>query len=135
MEGLVLETSSQQMDLASFKPEENILSHFMNTEVIEALEALPAEFRIVVILADLEDFSYKEIAEIAGCPIGTVMSRLYRGRRMLRQMLYQFAVREGYIAPTETAEQSQATEENNIRDLSDYRLRRKDNTTKNRISG
>ena len=52
---------------------------------------------MAVILADLEDFSYKEIAEIMECPAGTVMSRLYRGRKLLQQQLYGYAVEQGII--------------------------------------
>jgi RNA polymerase sigma-70 factor (ECF subfamily) len=63
----------------------------LSPSVEAALMSLKDEFRIVVILADLRDFSYKEIAEILGCPLGTVMSRLFRGRRMLRELLYEHA--------------------------------------------
>jgi RNA polymerase sigma-70 factor (ECF subfamily) len=52
---------------------------------------------MVVLLADLEDFSYKEISAIVGCPVGTVMSRLFRGRRLLRKSLVDFARKSGYI--------------------------------------
>jgi RNA polymerase sigma-70 factor (ECF subfamily) len=58
-----------------------------------------ADFRMAVILADLEDFSYKEIAEIMECPAGTVMSRLYRGRKILQELLYDYAVEQGIIQP------------------------------------
>jgi RNA polymerase sigma-70 factor (ECF subfamily) len=61
------------------------------------LESLPDEYRMVVLLADLEDFAYKEIAEMMGCPVGTVMSRLFRGRRLLRKSLSEFAKKSGYI--------------------------------------
>lgn len=66
-------------------------------EVSEALQELPIDFRMVVMLVDVHDFSYKECAEIVECPIGTVMSRLYRGRRMLRAQLAEYAVEEGYV--------------------------------------
>lgn len=66
-------------------------------EVSEALQGLPIDFRIVVMLVDVHDFSYKECADIVECPIGTVMSRLYRGRRMLRAQLAEYAVEEGYV--------------------------------------
>lgn len=65
--------------------------------VKEALEAVPTDFRMVVLLADLHDFSYKETAEIMGCPIGTVMSRLYRGRRLLASALVDYALERGAI--------------------------------------
>ena len=71
---------------------------------MEALDQVPVDFRMVVILADIQDFSYKEIAEIVGCPVGTVMSRLFRGRRILQKHLYDYAVREGVIvAPSDEA--------------------------------
>ena len=66
-------------------------------EVSEALNRIPVDFRMVVLYVDVEDFSYKECADILDCPIGTVMSRLYRGRRMLRAQLAEYAVEEGYI--------------------------------------
>ena len=74
-----------------------LLGHMVSGDVEKALAALPPDFRTAVILADLEDFSYKEIAGIMECPAGTVMSRLYRGRKMLQQQLYQYAVEQGII--------------------------------------
>jgi RNA polymerase sigma-70 factor (ECF subfamily) len=74
-----------------------LLGHMVSADVEKALAALPSDFRMAVILADLEDFSYKEIAEIMQCPAGTVMSRLYRGRKLLQQTLYQYAVEQGII--------------------------------------
>ena len=62
---------------------------------LHAIEALPEEFRLAVIMADVEDKSYKEIAEIMGCPIGTVMSRLFRGRKLLRLELRDYARERG----------------------------------------
>jgi RNA polymerase sigma-70 factor (ECF subfamily) len=74
-----------------------LLGQMVSGDVEKALAALPTDFRMAVILADLEDFSYKEIAEIMECPAGTVMSRLYRGRKMLQQALYGYAVEQGII--------------------------------------
>ena len=63
----------------------------LDDEVRAALEAVPLDFRIPVIMADMEDKSYKEIADAMNCPLGTVMSRLYRGRKLLRDALQQYA--------------------------------------------
>ncbi|HVZ74298.1 MAG TPA: sigma-70 family RNA polymerase sigma factor [Polyangia bacterium] len=77
--------------------ENALLGHMVSSDVEKALAALPSDFRMAVIYADLEDFSYKEIAEIMECPTGTVMSRLFRGRKMLQQLLYRYAVEQGII--------------------------------------
>jgi len=78
-------------------PEEVLLANLMDADVKHALESLPEAFRNVVILADIEGFSYKEIAEILGIPIGTVMSRLHRGRRQLQVKLWEYARRARYV--------------------------------------
>lgn len=105
--------------------EREILDRFVSREVVDALAKVPVDFRVVVILADLEDFSYKEIADIAGCPIGTVMSRLYRGRRLLRKLLYDYALEQGYIEPQEESiEPMDADGNSKVTALSSYRLQR-----------
>jgi RNA polymerase sigma-70 factor (ECF subfamily) len=71
--------------------EDELLDWFTDAEVKEAVEALPEQFRMAVLLSDVEGFSYKEIAEILDIPIGTVMSRLHRGRKALQRELYEFA--------------------------------------------
>ncbi len=71
--------------------EDELLDWFSDSEVKEAVESLPEQFRIAVLLSDVEGFSYKEIAEILDIPIGTVMSRLHRGRKALQRQLYEFA--------------------------------------------
>src|SRR5689334_3660082 len=72
--------------------EDELLETFTEQEVKDAVDALPEQFRMAVLLADVEGFSYKEIAEILDIPIGTVMSRLHRGRKALEKLLYDFAV-------------------------------------------
>lgn len=104
--------------------EQGILDRFVSDQVLESLQQIPVDFRTVVLLADLEDFSYKEIAEIVGCPIGTVMSRLYRGRRLLRKLLAEYAVKHGYISKETAAEEGFTAGESNVADLASYRKRK-----------
>jgi RNA polymerase sigma-70 factor (ECF subfamily) len=78
--------------------EEEVLESFTESDIKDAIEALPEQFRMAVLLADVEGFSYKEIAEILDVPIGTVMSRLHRGRRALQKRLYEFGRARGLVA-------------------------------------
>jgi len=78
--------------------EAEALERLPDSDVKEALQRIPDDFRMAVYLADVEGFAYKEIAEIMGTPVGTVMSRLHRGRRMLREMLTDYARDRGLAA-------------------------------------
>jgi len=82
--------------------EEEVLDSFTDDEVKGALESLPDTFRMAVLLADVEGFSYKEIADILDIPIGTVMSRLHRGRKALQKALFEFGTQRGLVAQTES---------------------------------
>ncbi len=82
-------------------PDEEFFQTVLHGDVDRALKALPLPLREVVILADLEGLAYKEIAQVVGCPIGTVMSRLSRGRGLLRQALGRFAQEHGYVKESE----------------------------------
>ena len=105
------------------RSEEVLLDALVVEKLREAVEELPEEFRSAVLLCDLHDFSYKEIAEILGCPVGTVMSRLYRGRRLLQRRLYDYAVEQGYIkaAASASTEPQPAQESSEPTDLEAYR--------------
>ncbi len=80
---------------ASESAEVEVLEQFVDSDVIEALESLPDNFRMPVLLADVEGFAYKEIAEMLDIPIGTVMSRLHRGRKALQKKLWHLAEERG----------------------------------------
>ena len=77
--------------------EDEVLSRFTDEAVKAAIESLPESFRMTVLLADVEGFSYKEIAEIMDVPVGTVMSRLHRGRGALQKALHDFGLERGLV--------------------------------------
>ncbi len=81
----------------SKSPEDELLETVLDEDVQRALDALPPDYRMAVLLADLEDFSYREVAGILEIPVGTVMSRLYRGRRALETAMLSYAREHGYL--------------------------------------
>jgi RNA polymerase sigma-70 factor, ECF subfamily len=101
-------------------PETAALAPLVEAEVARALDELPPEFRAAVVLSDIEELSYKEIAEAMGTPIGTVMSRLHRGRKLLQKTLRDHAVAMGIVteAPAKKAGEAPA-------DLAAYRKRKR----------
>ncbi len=99
-------------------PEAAYVEHMLSDDVVKALDALPEDFRSVVVLCDLEGLPYKDIAEAVDVPVGTVMSRLYRGRRLLEQKLAGLAVERGIIKPGARAE------EREVLDLQAFRRRK-----------
>lgn len=106
-------------------PEATALRPMLEAEIARALDELPEEFRIVVLLADVEELSYKEVSDVVGCPIGTVMSRLHRGRRMLKARLYEHARALGIVGPEPVIGQSAKPEaEATPIDLETYRSKK-----------
>jgi len=108
-------------------PEQLALMPLVEGEVQRALDALPAEFKLAVILCDVEEFSYEEIAEIMACPIGTVMSRLHRGRKLLQRALYSHALSMGIVKGEEAVGQQREARGDGRApaDLSAYRAKRR----------
>ncbi len=86
---------------ATESAEVTALDSFVDEDIVAAIESLPEAFRMPVLYADVEGFSYKEIAEILDIPIGTVMSRLHRGRKALQRKLWNLAVERGLVEPKE----------------------------------
>ena len=106
-------------------PTGNALRPIVLREIEAALDTLPEEHRMVVLLADLEELSYKEIAEVLGCPIGTVMSRLHRARRALRERLLEHAANELSLRPVAAEPQPAAQEPAPAVSLAAYRRDRR----------
>jgi RNA polymerase sigma-70 factor (ECF subfamily) len=106
---------------AFLDPEGALCDRALADEVTAALEDVPVDFRVVVILSDIEGFAYKDIASMVGIPVGTVMSRLFRGRRLLQESLFGYAVETGVLHP-----KLDAAREGRDQPLSlgDYRQRR-----------
>jgi len=93
----VRDFSGQELSAAA---EDEVLSKYLDEDVYKALQDLPPNFRMAVVLADIEGLSYKEIAEALQIPIGTVMSRISRARRQLQKSLWQYAQDRGYLTPS-----------------------------------
>lgn len=85
-------------------PEGGFFDSIVDDEIVRAIEALPEEYRTAVVMSDLEGLPYAEIAEALDVPVGTVKSRLFRGRRQLQQVLYDYAVEMGYLKPSAASE-------------------------------
>ena len=118
---------------AGATPEEGLLAATLDRGVADALAALPEDFRLVVELVDLQDFSYREVADILEVPLGTVMSRLYRGRRLLESALLDYGRRRHYFGPQEPSrtrlaapgqDAARSPASQNPVTLSEYRRRR-----------
>jgi RNA polymerase sigma-70 factor, ECF subfamily len=90
------------MEARDRDPEGSFWSQVVDEEVLGAIDGLPTEFREAVVLSDLEDLSYQEISEIMGVPVGTVKSRLFRGRKILQEDLYRYAVEQGIVSGSST---------------------------------
>jgi RNA polymerase sigma-70 factor (ECF subfamily) len=84
-------------DVQEVDPEGRFFDQIVDDEVVRALDKLPEEFRECIVLSDIADLSYAEVADIMKVPVGTVKSRLYRARQALQRMLYEYAVEAGYI--------------------------------------
>ena len=89
--------------------EDELFDQITDGDILDALDELPEQYRSAVMLADVEGFAYKEIAEILDIPIGTVMSRLHRGRKKLQEQLYSFGVERGYVDEPEDEPEPVAT--------------------------
>jgi len=106
----------KQSKTATLDPERYITERFMSDEVKAALENVPVDFRSVVELADIQGFPYKDVAKMLDIPVGTVMSRLFRGRRILQEQLFDYAVKTG-VLKAQSADGAPLS-------LDDYRKRR-----------
>ena len=111
-------------------PETSALLPIVEDEIRRALDALPPEFRLAVVLCDVEEFSYEEISQIMGCPIGTVMSRLHRGRKLLQRALYNHALALGIVRGEDRIGEPGEVRENGpahgkTASLAEYRVRKR----------
>ncbi len=118
MPELELAMAESAQDRGIYRPiDMQLLDGVVSKHVTDALDALPPEFRTVLLLADLHDFSYKEIAEVVDCPVGTVMSRLFRARKAMQKRLLTHAIQEGIV--------TKPLEDEGVADLDAFRMRAK----------
>lgn len=89
-------------------PDRQVFDHLLGSEVEAALAQVPEVFRLAVVLSDLEGLSYDEIAEVTEAPVGTVRSRIARGRAILRRELLSYALQEGFVRPDRTLDEEEA---------------------------
>lgn len=105
-EGVDLVANPEEPSIRGYSkndPEREYLQRVLGEELQRALAVIPEDFRMAIILSDVEEFSYKEIADMMDCPIGTVMSRIFRGRRLLQKQLIEHAVAAGILPAEEKA--------------------------------
>ena len=105
-------------------PERALLDRSVSDDVQRALDALPDDFRTAVVLCDVQSLSYKEIAEIMQTPVGTVMSRLFRGRKLLAAALREFAMNQGYVKEDQVPTKTSTDPKDKTIDLDKYRAQK-----------
>lgn len=91
-----IQDSEDSLGVGSLDMRQEIYRDMLGDEVLTALNSLPVDFKTVILLCDIEEFSYEEIAKIVDIPVGTVRSRLFRARNMLKEKLREFALKHGY---------------------------------------
>jgi RNA polymerase sigma-70 factor (ECF subfamily) len=126
--GVSFESALEDVTPSVATPETELLDRTLDGDVARAIGGLPEDFRIVVELVDLQDFSYREVADILEIPLGTVMSRLYRGRRLLEEALLSYGKRRGYFGAAQTPGRSRLVAKpggGEARETQEYRVRRR----------
>lgn len=106
-------------------PDQALAQRVTREHIMAALDTIPEDYRMAVVLADLEGLAYKEIAEVMDCPIGTVMSRIYRGRKLLHKLLHEHATEIGFVpAEQRDGDTSEHRPEKTV-DMANYRKRKR----------
>ncbi|MEK7705869.1 MAG: sigma-70 family RNA polymerase sigma factor [Myxococcota bacterium] len=123
-EDVARELRSERSEQQALEPENTYLDGMLSDDVLAALDSLPEEFRAVVVLCDIEGLAYKDIAEAVECPVGTVMSRLYRGRRMLEDKLLGVAIERGIVKGHAGGKTESSVAEPDVLDIAAYRRRK-----------